>query len=95
MKNISIGSLFSSIGRLIGRFQITLFTVLVVAGLSAAVLLLSGILDSTSDAGDYVSPVGAGSIDQATLDRIKELHTSDQGAPALQLPDGRVNPFGE
>lgn len=95
MKNISIGALFKPLGRLVGRFQITLFIVLVVAGLGGAVLFLNSILTNTSNADGYISPVGAGSIDQATLERLKELHTSDQGAPAPVLPAGRTNPFGE
>ena len=96
MKNISVSSLFKPLGRLIARFHMTLFIVFVVAGLSAAVLSMNTFLTETSGADDgYKSPLEAGSIDQATLERIKELHTSEQGAPALTLPSGRVNPFGE
>ena len=73
----------------------TLFIVFIVGGLSVAVLFLNNMLSDTSGSDDYTSPIDAGSIDQATLDRIKELHSSEDTVPAAALPDGRVNPFGE
>jgi hypothetical protein len=95
MKNIRIGSPFKLIGRLFLRFHMTLFIVLVVAGLGAAVIFVYGIITDTSGDESYVSPINPGSIDQATLDRINSLHTSDQAVTPPALPDGRSNPFGE
>lgn len=96
MKNLTIGSLFKPFVLLFQKFHLTLFIVFIAACLAGSVILLNEILTnlSTADAG-YTSPIGAGTIDQATLDRIKELHTSDEGAPASVLPEGRINPFGE
>lgn len=74
----------------------TFFIVFIVAGLSSAVLFLNTILnDAAASSDSYTSPIRPGQIDQATLERIKELHTSSDGANSLQLPEGRVNPFGE
>lgn len=95
MKNISVGSLFTSIGHQFGRFHMTLFIVFITAGLSMAVLFLNNILTDTSSSDGYTSPIDAGSIDQATLERIKELHTSEEAVPDAAFPEGRVNPFGE
>lgn len=93
MKNIS--SIFTSFGHQLAKFHMTLFIVFVAGGLTVAVLFLNNMLSDTSTADSYTSPIDAGSIDQATLDRIKELHTSDEGAPASAFPEGRINPFGE
>jgi hypothetical protein len=95
MKNITIGSLFKPLSNLLARFHMTIFIVFITAGLSVAVLFLNSILTDTSSGDGYTSPIGAGSIDQATLERIKELHTSDEAVPASTLPEGRINPFGE
>jgi hypothetical protein len=95
MKNLSLGSLFKPLGRLFGRFHMTLFIVFIVACLTFAVVTLNSILAFTSVSDGYTSPIDAGTIDQTTLDRIKELHTSDEAVPALVLPAGRLNPFAE
>lgn len=76
--------------------QVTIFTVLIVGALILAVMLLSTIIDDASGGDEnYKSPIDAGSIDQATLERINQLHTSDATVPAVTLPEGRINPFGE
>jgi hypothetical protein len=95
MKNITVGSLFKPLINLLGRFHMTIFIVFITAGLSVAVLFLNSILTDTSAGEGYTSPIGAGSIDQTTLERIKELHTSDETIPTTVLPEGRINPFGE
>jgi len=77
------------------RFHLTLFFVLIVGGLSGAVLVINNTLkDNTTDPG-YTSSINAGSIDQVTLDRLNTLHTSTQGTTAHTLPAGRINPVGE
>jgi hypothetical protein len=95
MKNIRIGSVFTSIGHQLARFHMTLFIVFIAGALTLAVLFLNNMLSDTSASDNYTSPIDAGSIDQTTLDRIKELHTSDEAVPDATLPGGRVNPFGE
>ncbi|MFZ2126109.1 MAG: hypothetical protein WAV04_01195 [Candidatus Microsaccharimonas sp.] len=96
MKNLTIGSLFKPFKLLFTKFHLTLFIIAIAAGLGGAVLLLNDMLANLSelDAG-YTSSISAGTIDQSTLDRIKELHTSDEAVPAATLPSGRINPFGE
>ena len=84
-----------SITGVIRRFNLTLFILLVLAGLVAAVLLLTTILNDASLGADYQSPINAGSLDQATLDRINALHTSDEQLPPATQTDGRISPFSE
>jgi len=99
MKNANIHldlkKLFKPVGSLFRRFHLTLFIVFITAGLSYAVYTFTNLLNESSIDSSYVSPHDAGTIDQATLDRIKALHTSDEPIPASTLPAGRVNPFSE
>jgi hypothetical protein len=95
MKNVSLASLFKPIIRLFKRYHLTIFIVFVVSGLGYAVFTFSHLLETSSTDTTYTSPIGAGSIDQATLQRIKALHTSDNTAPAFVAPPGRINPFTE
>jgi hypothetical protein len=95
MKKISLTSLFKPIIHLLKRYHLTIFVVFVVSGLGYAVFTFSHLLETSSTDTTYTSPIGAGSIDQATLQRIKALHTSDNATPAFVTPQGRINPFTE
>lgn len=95
MKNMTLTSLFKPAASLLRKYHLTIFIVFVVAGLSYAVLSFTDLLGATSTDSTYTSPISAGTIDQATLDRIQALHTSDETTPALVLPAGRTNPFSE
>lgn len=86
---------FKPIVRLFKRYHLTMFIVFVAAGLVFAVYTFTELLNETSTDASYTSPIGTGSIDQATLERIKELHTSDEPTPAHTPPAGRINPFSE
>lgn len=95
MKDATLSSLFKPIIPILKRYHITIFIVFVVAGLGYAVFTFTSLLEQTSTDTTYTSPISAGTIDQATLDRIKALHTSDETTPALVTPTGRTNPFSE
>jgi len=95
MKDIQLTALLKPFKLLFTRFHLTLFIVLVVAGLGAAVVLLTGILNDASTDTNYTSPIEAGSIDQTTLDRINALHTSDEQTAPTTVPETRQNPFVE
>ncbi|MFY9228086.1 MAG: hypothetical protein WAO28_02050 [Candidatus Microsaccharimonas sp.] len=95
MRNMTVGSLFKPLIRIFTRFHLTIFIVFIVAGLSYAVLMLNDMFIDTSDTNDYTPTNDTGSIDQATLDRIKQLHTSDEAVSPLNQSGGRTNPFGE
>lgn len=76
------------------RFHLLIFFVLIVGCLSVAVIMINQTL-TVSSPDTYTSSIGAGSIDQATLERLQSLHPSSQPSPAPTLPSGRVNPFAE
>jgi len=95
MKNANVSLSFKPLLKIFKRFHMTFFIVLLAGGLGYAVMLFTTILDESSVDTTYTSPIEAGSIDQATLDRIKALHTSDEVVPATANPTGRINPFSE
>ena len=84
-----------SLKHFFGRFHTILFILVILAGLVYATLLLATLLNDASIGAGYESPINAGSIDQATLDRINVLHTSDGTLSEQQQPSGRSNPFVE
>lgn len=76
------------------RFHLIVFFVFIIACLSVAVILINQILTESSIDSNTPSS-STGSIDQATLERIQSLHTSDNPGPLPQPPAGRINPFNE
>ena len=83
------------IKKLSKRFHLLFFFVFIVACLSGAVLLINNTLKDTSVDPGYVPRSAAGTIDQATLNRLNALHTSTQAMGNPTLPDGRINPVNE
>jgi hypothetical protein len=83
------------IKRLSKRFHLILFFVFIVACLSAAVLLINNTLKESETDPNYTSSINAGYIDQATLNRLNDLHTSTQAPPQTPLQPGRSNPVNE
>lgn len=94
-KNITTNNVFKSIGIAIERFHMTLFIIIIVGGLVAAVMVLNGILQQSSDTNGYTSNLGINGFDQTTINRLNQLHTSDEAPTAITLPSGRINPFSE
>lgn len=95
MEKHSSNRITKSVERLFKRFHLTIFFIFVVGCLAGAVMLVSQTLASSADTSDYNSNINAGTIDQATLNRIQSLHTSSQPGDIPALPQGRVNPFAE
>ena len=95
MKKLQLTSFIKPVITLFRRFHLTLFIVFITTGLGYAVYTFNNLLKTSSTDSTYTSPLGAGSIDQATLDRIKALHTSDTVVPNPTYPPGRINPFSE
>lgn len=78
------------------RFHLVVFIVIVVLSLSVAIFLLNIIVNKAS--GTDPSLMGGGgseTFDQATIQRVERLKSSnEQGAP-LDLVNGRISPFNE
>ncbi len=92
MKNLQINP--KVFLRFLTRFNLVIFVVLVVLSLSAAVILLYGIVGQASTASPSSNPNTA-NFDQDTINRIEKLKTSTEPSEPLSLPQGRINPFVE
>lgn len=90
----SQNSLVKPFAAFLQRFHLLLFFIFIIGCLSAAIVLINKTLTETPEQ-PYVSPISAGTIDQATLERIQSLQPSSQPVQAPALPEGRVNPFAE
>lgn len=77
------------------RFHLMIFFIFIIGCLSFAVILINDILTGNSANDDYTSSVGAGTVDQATLNRVQTLHTSSNPPQTQEFPAGRINPFNE
>ncbi len=84
-----------AIAQTLGRYHLTFFVVVLVAGLSTAVLMLSDILKQSSDTTGYTSSLDITTFDQITIDRLTRLKSSSEALTDYSLPAGRVNPFAE
>jgi hypothetical protein len=94
--DISIESIKTGLLSFFKRFHVLLFTLFVLGGLMAAVLLLNDIIAKSGTSTDYVPEAANTSFDQATIDKIKQLRSgSESGGDDLNLTDGRSNPFVE
>lgn len=92
MKNdIDIAQLLKGFSQFLHRYHVLLFTLLVLGGLALATFLL---YETMIDA-QTASPISTGtSFDKATIEKINQLKTTDDGV-TLTLPSGRTNPFSE
>lgn len=93
MKNIRFNK--QSVSKFFRRFHLVLFVVVTVLLLSIAVLLLSGIVEKASGADSSASSNSPSTFDEATMDRIEQLKTSEEPSEPLNLSQGRINPFSE
>ena len=93
---LSTASLKLTLGRFFRRYHLLIFTIGVLGGLSVCMLLINGIIIKSSDISGYEPAATNTSFDQDTIERIKELHSSQDAAPDdLNLGNGRSNPFVE
>lgn len=88
-------SIFNSIITVFERYHLTIFTVVIVGGLSTAVLLLNAILVESSDTSGYTSTLENTSFDQVTINRVTQLKLSSDTSLNFTLPSGRISPFAE
>lgn len=86
--------MFRWLGKAFTKFHTTLFIIAVVAGLGLAVLDLYQITVRASSGVDGHSDSSSINFDTNTMEGLKQLHSSDN-APDIDLPEGRINPFGE
>lgn len=94
-KDIKLSVILAPIITTFKKYSLTIFIVVLVGSLAAAVLMLSSALQKSSDTSDYKPTTDSSSFDQATINRVKQLHSSIEQAAQYTLPTGRTNPFSE
>lgn len=95
-KNVKLSTIFEPIINVFKNYSLTIFIVVLVAGLGAAVLTLSSALQKASDTSNYTpASTGASSFDKTTIDRINQLYSSSDAPLEYTPPSGRINPFSE
>lgn len=94
-KSLNSAHFLRPIKSLFRRFHLTLFFIFVAACLAAAVWLLNSTIQENAIDPGYTSSINAGTIDEATLNRLNSLHTSKDAPANPELPAGRINPFNE
>lgn len=94
-KDINISAIVQGIVGVFKRYNLTIFMIVLAGGLGTAVVMLNNTLQKSSDTSGYTSNLDITSFDQATIDRIKQLHTSKEFTGEVTLPSGRINPFAE
>lgn len=95
MKDIKLTSLLAPIVTIFKKYSLTIFIVVLVGGLASAVIMLSTALQKTSETSDYAPSTDSSSFDQATINRVKQLHSSAEPTSDYVMPTGRTNPFSE
>ena len=92
---ISLSPMKKSITSFFARYHVVVFSVIVIGGLAAVILILSSIIQSSTQTTDYSPKANNASFDEATIDRVNQLKSRDETAGELVFPDGRINPFVE
>lgn len=93
MNNLSISTTTKLINSFLNRFHAIIFAVVVLGGLSFAVLILNNIVTISTTEGSQVDGSSGETFDQETIDRLNKLETSENSENDLIFPEGRINPF--
>ena len=85
-----------SIGDFLFKYNLVIFIVIIVVGLSVAVLDLSYILQLPYNTTDSITESSSTiNFDQTTISNIEKLKSSNENNSVPALPSGRNNPFSE
>ncbi len=82
-----------SLSKVLYRYHVVLFVVIVIGGMAVVVFLLNQTIQAATDTSQII-PQGVESFDQETIDRLNDLTTSSQ-ITDIKFPQGRINPFSE
>ncbi len=82
--------------RLLMRFHVVTYTVIVLGGLSVAIFLTYQIIIDGTTSNTPVTPSSSGSagFDLQTIEKLRALSQNSSDTQPLNFPDGqRINPF--
>lgn len=93
MNNISLNELPKQLSRLLHRYHVVTFTLIVLGGMAVAIFLLNNILQTSSQPAQ--GPGISSNFDTDTIERVNELKSSTDAPQTMSFPTGRINPFVE
>ncbi|MET0980298.1 MAG: hypothetical protein ABWX90_03520 [Candidatus Saccharimonadales bacterium] len=106
--DINLNSINQSIPRLLHRYHVIIFVVVVLGALGFGVFTIYQAILSVDDPHGYTAATSNTTFDPVTQENIKNLHPSDYRLSTLSNPaieqqldqrmltiDGRINPFVE
>lgn len=89
MKLSSTEDLVKLVSKFLYRYNVLLFALLVIGGLSVVTWMLYTEYEGVR--GDVSAPTRE-TFDQTTIDKLNDLNAAEDDTP-LELPSGRINPF--
>lgn len=95
MKEINKSNPFSAIIGFIARYNLIIFIIVIVSGLSFAVIVIKDIVQQTYDDSSYSSTNNEIKFDEATIQKINQLHDSQSNLNSSTSRPERVNIFAE
>jgi hypothetical protein len=101
--DINLKSINQTIPRLLHRYHVIVFVVLVLGALGVGVFTIYQAILSVDDSHGYTATTSNTTFDPTTQENIKNLHPSDYRLSAVEQQldartltiDGRINPFVE
>ncbi len=91
--DLDVSKIGPAISRLVYRYHVVLFVVVVVGSMAVVVFLLNNTILNATDT-TQVMPPAVQPFDQATIDELSELDDTNSSTD-ISLPSGRINPFSE
>lgn len=95
MKDVKVNIDVKVILAFLQRYNFVISIVLIVSMLSIAILLLSGVVNKASGLDSTPTGSSISSFDEETIERVKQLKTSEDPGSPIDLSRGRINPFSE
>jgi hypothetical protein len=95
--NISLATITAPFTKIIARYHLTLYIVLIAGLLGTAVFMLYQILVTPASMNDEATASAKinGTFNKKTVERIEVLKESSEQPAAVQFPSPRQNPFIE
>lgn len=91
--SLSLAPIARAISGYIKRFHVMIYTLTVMIGVSAAMLMLNGLISAQPETPEPGAGASTQIFDQETIDRINSFNTSDSEGDTFELPPGRINPL--
>lgn len=92
---ISLTTIKDKTSTFLHRYHAVIFTVIVAGGLILVIFLLNNIIASSSTSTNYTPAGSDATFDEATIERVNQLKSSEEASEQLNLSQRRINPFVE